>query len=706
MIVQPYIYLRQFPTMKKHIIASLLTMLFLQLHVRAQQNNLQLVSTAGGFIQSAQGSVSFSIGEPVIGTITGGGYIVNQGFQQPEQASCTITGFNPFAASVYSKLDSFKLDAGAGYTRYRWSTGDSSQSLQAKYTGIYHVTVTNASGCTGSDTVSIQFPDTLGLHVSTVAGLCNKSLDVPVRATTFRHLLTLQGSVNWSASDLRFDSIASYGATALKMDIANFGVSQTSNGKLTFSWNDANSTGLTLADTAVLFTMRFTVLGNTIRSVPITISGTPTALESYDAGLVKKTINTTAGAVNVTCEFTITGKVLTPLNHGVRNVTVTLTGGTSPLTATTDSSGNYSFKILPGTYTLSPVKTYEKNKTNGISTLDVALIQAHILQRTPFNAAYKVIAGDVNNSSGVTTGDILFLRKLILGTDTTLPDNRIWAFVDGDQTFANPLVPFPFSSTKTLTNQSTDITHTFRGIKMGDVNYDRNPLLDQAPSGDTLRLFGEWTDTEDGYATLRVKSRAVNGLMGWQSTLRWDAKQLQLQSVQGRMTNLGIGERWKDEGFITLSWNDPMAEGLNITEGVEWMELRFRKTDRLQRAGLGITEEKLYTEAFNKYYQSMGVKLEPVELRGSMWNGMLRVYPNPATTMMNVEWKMEKAGAATVRLLDAQGRVVHVQRGDYGAGVQRVSIRRSLGWSVAGTWMVQVECDGTVRNVPVLLGGE
>jgi hypothetical protein len=172
------------------------------------------------------------------------------------------------------------------------------------------------------------------------------------------------------------------------------------------------------------------------------------------------------------------------------------------------------------------------------------------------------------------------------------------------------------------------------------------------------------------------------------------------------MTNLGIGERWKDEGFITLSWNDPMAEGLNITEGVEWMELRFRKTDRLQRAGLGMTEEKLNTEAFNKYYQSMGVKLEPAELRGNMWNGLLRVYPNPATTMMNVEWKMEKAGAATVRLLDAQGRVVHVQRGDYGAGVQRVSIRRSSGWTVAGTWMVQVECEGAVRNVPVLLAGE
>jgi hypothetical protein len=267
------------------------------------------------------------------------------------------------------------------------------------------------------------------------------------------------------------------------------------------------------------------VLGTTVRSIPVTVTGTPTALESYDAGLIKKTIIPTAGAVNVTCDFVITGKVLTPMNHGVRNVTVTLTGGTSPLSATTDSSGSYSFKVQAGTYTLTPAKTYEQQKVNGISTLDIALIQAHILQRTPLNAAYKVIAADVNNSSSITTADILSLRRVILGTDTTMPNNRIWAFVDGDQTFATISNPFPFSATKTMTNQWMDLTHTFRGIKIGDVNYDRNPLLDQAPSGDTLRLFGEWIQAEDGFATLRVKSHAVNGLLGWQSTLRWDADQ-------------------------------------------------------------------------------------------------------------------------------------------------------------------------------------
>jgi hypothetical protein len=490
------------------------------------------------------------------------------------------------------------------------------------------------------------------------------------------------------------------------MNVGNFGTAQSSNGKLTFSWNDQSGNGLSLADSTTIFTLRFTILGTSIRSIPVVISGSPTSIEFYDATLTKKTTSLTPGAVNVTCEFLISGRVLTPTDKGVKNVTVTLSGGSSAQTATTDSAGNYTFKVLPGTYTLTPSKSFEQYKTNGVSTLDIALIQAHLLQKTPFNAAYKVIASDANNNSGISTADILSIRRLILNTDTSFPNNRNWAFVDGEQTFANPLTPFPFNATKTYTNLSTDIAHTFRGIKIGDVNYDRNPLLDQAPSGDTLRLFGEWTDTEDGYATLRVKSHAVSGLLGWQSTLRWDVSQLKLQSVNGLVSNLGLGERWKDEGYLTMSWNDPRAEGLSFTEGSTWMELRFLKTRNLKQASIGITEQKLGTEAFNGNYQSMGVKMESTVLRGNAWEGMLRVYPNPVGSMVNVEWKMEKAGAATIRLLDAQGRVVHMERGDYAEGVQRISIRRSSGWSVAGTWMVQVESEGVVRNVPVVMAGE
>jgi hypothetical protein len=182
--------------------------------------------------------------------------------------------------------------------------------------------------------------------------------------------------------------------------------------------------------------------------------------------------------------------------------------------------------------------------------------------------------------------------------------------------------------------------------------------------------------------------------------------QLQLQSVTGLVNILGIGERWKDQGYLTLSWNDPRAEGLSFTDGVAWMELKFRKTSALQRTGVFISEEKLGTEAFNRNYQSMGVKMEPIEWKSNTLSGLLRVYPNPGTQFMNVEWKMARAGAAMVRLLDAQGRVVHVQRGEYGTDIQRLMIKRSGAWSVAGTWLVQVEVDGVVRNEGVVLGGE
>ncbi len=627
-------------------------------------------------------------------------------YEIPVQTNCTITQFNPFPDQIFSDSDSIRLDAGTGFTRYLWSTGESSQTIQIKNTGGYRVTVTNAQGCTGIDSVFVKFQDTVGLHVSTVTGICNQIVDVPVKVTAFRNLLSMQGSINWNASDLKFEGINGYGPTAMGLSDGNFGAGQLSAGRLTFSWNDPNGKGLTLPDSTTVFTMRFTSIGTSVRTVPITLTGSPAPLEFIDTRLTTRLSKTTPGAVNIICELTITGKVLTPMNHGVRNVSVSLTGGTGPLTAVSDTGGNYSFKVLPGTYTLVPSKANEQNKTNGVSTFDLVLIQAHILQQTPFNAAYKWIAADANNSSSVTSADIVLLRRLILGTDTSLPNNRIWAFVDGEQTFATPTNAFPFNATKTLTNQSTNVAHTFRAIKIGDVNYDRNPQLDEGPAGDTLRLFYTWTDTDNGEVLLNLRSKSFEGLMGWQGTLRWDARKLELLGVTPMMSNLGTGDRWKGEGSLTLSWNDPRAEGLSLTDGVEWLQLRFRKTDRLDRTALGLTQERLMTEAFNKSYQRVELRMQAAEIRGHAWEGSMRVYPNPAQRMVNVEWRNAKRGEAIVRLLDATGRTVYVHRGVYEAGVQKHVIRRDGSMASGGTWLVQVEMDGEIRSRSVVMAGQ
>jgi hypothetical protein len=47
------------------------------------------------------------------------------------------------------------LDAGTGYVRYAWSTGDTTRTTVVSGVGFYTVTVTNAAGCQGSDVVYV-----------------------------------------------------------------------------------------------------------------------------------------------------------------------------------------------------------------------------------------------------------------------------------------------------------------------------------------------------------------------------------------------------------------------------------------------------------------------------------------------------------------------------------------------------------------------
>jgi gliding motility-associated-like protein len=70
---------------------------------------------------------------------------------------------DPSSSFAYNPLpdttlicDSIKLDAGAGYSKYAWSTGDATQTITAKLNGLYKVTVTNSTGCMASDSTFIN----------------------------------------------------------------------------------------------------------------------------------------------------------------------------------------------------------------------------------------------------------------------------------------------------------------------------------------------------------------------------------------------------------------------------------------------------------------------------------------------------------------------------------------------------------------------
>lgn len=69
--------------------------------------------------------------------------------------------------------DVIKLDAGKGYTTYKWSTGDTTDTLSVNYAGIFWVSVTDNNGCWSSDTMEIEIFDHATVSLGNDTILCD-----------------------------------------------------------------------------------------------------------------------------------------------------------------------------------------------------------------------------------------------------------------------------------------------------------------------------------------------------------------------------------------------------------------------------------------------------------------------------------------------------------------------------------------------------
>jgi len=514
--------------------------------------------------------------------------------------------FDPFPARLYSRADSvqLKVDTTAIKGSVAWSGGQTTADIHVGYTGGYQVNVVTRDGCRISDSVFVQFPDTAGIHVGMVTAACTVPVDVPVRVSSFRRMSLLQGSLRWDTAYLRFDSLRIQGAPILGLTPGDFDLSRTSDGRLSFRWTYRSTPGRSLPDSTTLFLVRLIPLTGQLGSFGVAMTDTLTPVQSRDDRDTLLRHVRTDGAVQVTaCNVMPQGLVFTPNGDGVPNVEMRLSGS-DPKTTLTDRNGLYAMVARRGNHILTPYKNNERYRLNGVSTIDLAHIQSHVLFRERFGDPYKVIAADADSSSSVTTMDIMLLRRMLLGLDTSLPGNRTWAFVDADQTFANANQPFPYRNSKSLPDLFGPVTQRFRAIKLGDVNYDRNPKLDSREAGDSLRLFPELVE-EPGLLRVRIRARSVQGLLGFQGTLAWDTSRLRLLRVDGGTLGVGLGRLPSNEGRLPFSWNDPKAFGLDLTEGFLLVELVFERSGFAGGWVVALNDASIPPEAFDQPIRRM-----------------------------------------------------------------------------------------------------
>jgi Dockerin type I domain len=173
-----------------------------------------------------------------------------------------------------------------------------------------------------------------------------------------------------------------------------------------------------------------------------------------------------------TCFKNIAGAIKTAKGDKVQDVLVNITSnGVSIIKPfTTNSSGVFSVpNITSGnSFTVAPKKN--DDVTNGVSTSDIVLMTKHILGQQSFTSPYQWIAADINKNGKVTTGDVVELRKIILGINTIFTSNNSWRFVDNAFTFKNDNDPLSEVFPEIKQVQGNSANTDFIAVKIGDIN--------------------------------------------------------------------------------------------------------------------------------------------------------------------------------------------------------------------------------------------
>ncbi len=378
-------------------------------------------------------------------------------------------------------------------------------------------------------------------------------------------------------------------------------------------------------------------------------------------------IDNQGGCTGAAPRAMISGVVETPTGDVIEDASVQLETDLPwyPIAEMTDANGEYAFDSNPMyiDYTIGGAK--DNDDMNGVSTLDLVLIQKHILGITTLDNAYKVIAADINSDENVSAIDLIELRKLILGIHSELPNNTSWRFVDGDYTFADASDPFPFDEEIYLSQITSDMmSEKLIGIKVGDVNNTASANAQSVAvsnrSNTTLTFFTNDQEVVAGEEVeVVISAENFDNIIGFQYTL--DVEGIELNGVSSgtldiRNHNLGSISSTQ----LTSSWNE--VDGVTVSPEEALFTINFTaRTSGLLSEMMTLTSSATQAEAYNADLETADLVLNFRDANGND-KADFQLYqnsPNPFQNQTTISFNVPTSGNATLSVFDVTGKVVY-----------------------------------------------
>ena len=382
--------------------------------------------------------------------------------------------------------------------------------------------------------------------------------------------------------------------------------------------------------------------------------------------------------IGMRVNYTVSGQLKNSIGIAIPNATVNITGhSTSSLSP--GVPGTYSTSLSGGyNYVIKPNKNNDLAKTNGVSTLDVALIQSHILHSSLLNSPYKLIAADVTNNGEVTALDIIYIKRLILGLDITFPGNKLWAFADTSSDNFDPFHPLQYKESISLTGLLANKTNqNFIGVKLGDVNFDWNATVfrPQQPTTEPITFyFKDVIATEGVEIKVPVKVKNFKNVLGMQFTLNFNSDVLELKRIEKNRLNVQYATNKNNEGKLPFIWNDGANKLSNLVDDEVLMELIFVQKAAFNEEDIRVTSDIAEVEAWDGLYNKHTIVKGPGKIIQQKNNSVYttdswKVTPNLTQGIINVNVQLTKAKKVHFDLLNAEGKIVMSQSAQLPAGI-------------------------------------
>lgn len=416
----------------------------------------------------------------------------------------------------------------------------------------------------------------------------------------------------------------------------------------------------------------------------------------------------TNACLNTNLTANVSGKVINKQTEGFESIEVSMEDmATQTLSnSMTTDLGEFSFADVPSNneYQLHPSKN--DDIINGVSTLDLVLIQRHILNIKSLDNPYDLLSADANNDKKVTASDLVAIRKVILGSESKFPNQDAWRFLPANYTFADPRIPFEAPRYINLSDLSEDKKDVdFISVKIGDVNNSATYSASTQKAEPRTESFGltfsnkQFKNGEIITVPVSVTNEYV--MTGLQFELNFDNNNLELIDFNSSVIKIEDHNYVVDRGSLKTSISLDKAVTLEDESTVFTLTFKARKDGSISTLGLN---DGFENEAYDEKLQLRKISIDNKNGENEDYvTTALSNYPNPFSEETSISFHSNIVGNSKIILTDVAGKQITVKNIQTLAGWNKVRISKSDLNGKSGVYIYQIENNGTLQTGRMIL---